>query len=104
METSDRRQYPDSGSIAPATRTRELVFLVRGARLRGHLARVIASDLQADAADLFSRAASTTTRAAELRQESHSRRARLRHISGRAANSLARDAMPLLLLKAMPPL
>lgn len=101
METSDRWQYPDSGCLAPATRTRELVFLVRGARLRGHLARVIATDLGADAADISSRAASTAMRAAELRRESHSRRAQLRHVSGRAVNSLACDAMPLLLLKGM---
>lgn len=104
METSDRWQYPDSGSLALATRTRELVFLVRGARLRGHLARVIANDLNADAADLTLRVASTAMRAAELRQESDRRRAQLRHDSEQADHSLERDAMPLLLLNGLLPL
>lgn len=71
METSGPpMQYPDSGSTAPASATRELVFRVRGARFRGHLARVIAADLKGDAANISLRAVTTATRAADLRLES----------------------------------
>lgn len=90
METSGPPlQYPDSGSNAPASATRELVFLVRGARFRGHLARVIAADLTGDAANISLRAVSTATRAADLRLES----ARVRRIcDARAAALVPRQA------------
>lgn len=101
MASSGRYQYPDTDSTAPATATRELVFLVRGTRFRGHLARVISTDLIADAAGISLRSATITMRSADLRIQSASRRAQRRHGNGHEADLLASDAVPLLLYQGM---